>query len=79
MKPTGHVRKLDELGRLVLPIEVRRKLEIAEKDELEICVDGDTVVLRKADPRCAFCGNPDGLNCFKGKLVCGDCIREFKC
>ena len=56
MKSTGVVRKVDELGRIVLPIELRRSLDIAEKDALEIYVDGEQVVLKKYQPACVFCG-----------------------
>ena len=57
MKSTGIVRKVDELGRIVLPIELRRTLDIAEKDALEIYVDGNSVVLKKYQPACVFCGD----------------------
>ena len=55
MKSTGIVRKVDELGRIVLPIEMRRTLDIAEKDALEIYVEGDSIILRKYQPACIFC------------------------
>ena len=55
MKPTGIVRRVDELGRIVLPVELRRALEIAERDTLEIALDGDHIVLRKYQPVCVFC------------------------
>ena len=57
MKSTGIVRKVDELGRVVLPIELRRTLDLAEKDGLEIFVDGSTIILKKYEPACIFCGN----------------------
>ena len=57
MKSTGIVRKVDELGRIVLPIELRRTLDIAEKDSLEIYVDDDSIILRKYQPACIFCDN----------------------
>ena len=71
MKSTGIVRKVDELGRVVLPVELRRALNIAEKDGLEIYVDQDKVVLRKYEPSCAcnFCGSIDSVNDFKGKNI----------
>ena len=68
MKSTGIVRKVDELGRIVLPIELRRTLDIAEKDSLEIYVDGASIVLKKYQPACNF----------KGKNVCPNCIRELQ-
>ena len=55
MKSTGIVRKVDELGRIVLPIEMRRTLDIAEKDALEIYVEGSSVILKKYKPSCIFC------------------------
>ena len=57
MKSTGIVRKVDELGRIVLPIELRRTMGIDVKDALEIYVEGDTIMLRKYEPSCVFCGN----------------------
>ena len=77
MKTTGIVRKVDELGRVVLPIELRRTLEIAEKDPLEIYVEGDSIILRKHSERCIFCGSDADLVEFKGKLVCRNCLEEL--
>ena len=57
MKSTGIIRKIDELGRIVLPIELRRTLDIAERDELEIYLDDDKVVLKKYEPSCIFCNS----------------------
>ena len=73
MKATGIVRKVDELGRIVLPIELRRNLDIAERDELEIYVDGDSVILRKHEAKCIFCGGA-ALYQHQGKNVCADCM-----
>ncbi|HEX2938649.1 MAG TPA: AbrB/MazE/SpoVT family DNA-binding domain-containing protein, partial [Ruminiclostridium sp.] len=70
MKSTGIVRRVDELGRIVLPIELRRTLEISEKDALEIYVDGDSVVLKKYEPSCVFCGNAKDVVNFKGRNIC---------
>lgn len=78
MKSTGIVRKVDELGRVVLPIELRRNLNIAEKDALEIYVDGNSVVLKKYEPDCIFCGNAKDVINFKGKNICKDCLKEMK-
>ncbi len=78
MKSTGIVRKVDELGRIVLPIELRRTLDIAEKDALEIYVDGDTIVLRKYEPACIFCGNTQDVFLFKGRNICPACMKELK-
>ncbi|MBR2742681.1 MAG: AbrB/MazE/SpoVT family DNA-binding domain-containing protein [Clostridia bacterium] len=77
MKSTGIVRKVDELGRIVLPIELRRTLDIAEKDSLEIYVDGNTIILKKYQPGCIFCGNAKNVTNFKNKIVCEDCVKEL--
>lgn len=77
MKSTGIVRKVDELGRVVLPIELRRTLDIAEKDALEIYVDGASIILKKYEPACIFCGNAKNNDIFKGKNVCEDCAKEL--
>ena len=73
MKSTGIVRKVDELGRIVLPIELRRTLNINEKDSLEIFVDNDKIVLQKYEPACIFCGNADDIVNYKGRNVCAEC------
>lgn len=78
MKSTGIVRKVDELGRIVLPIELRRTLDIAEKDSLEIYVDGASIVLKKYQPACIFCDDAKGVINFKGKNVCPHCLKELK-
>ncbi|BBB89975.1 MAG TPA: AbrB/MazE/SpoVT family DNA-binding domain-containing protein [Methylomusa anaerophila] len=74
MKATGIVRKMDELGRVVIPIELRRTFGIEEKDGLEIYVHNDRIILRKYEPACVFCGNADEVINFKGKNVCKDCL-----
>lgn len=73
MKSLGIVRKIDELGRIVVPIETRRLLGIAEKDPLEIYVDNDRIILRKYEPACIFCGSTKGTTEINGKKVCRDC------
>ena len=78
MQSTGVVRKVDELGRIVLPIELRRTLDIAEKDSLEIYVDGEQVILKKYEPSCVFCGECGGIVNFKGKNICESCLKEIK-
>ena len=78
MKSTGIVRKVDELGRIVLPIELRRTLDIAERDALEIYVDGSTVVLNKYCPTCIFCDSSNDISIFRGKNICPKCLRERK-
>ena len=78
MKSTGIVRKVDELGRIVLPIELRRTLDIAEKDALEIYVDGSTIVLKKFRPSCVFCDSSRDLVTYKDKNICPRCLRDRK-
>lgn len=77
MKSTGIVRKVDELGRIVLPIELRRVLDIAERDELEIYMENDRIILQKYEPCCTFCASSLDLVRFKGKNVCQACIRNM--
>lgn len=77
MKSTGIVRKVDELGRIVLPIELRRTLDIAERDELEIYLDDDKVILKKYEPSCVFCGSSCGLVTYHGRNVCMECIENM--
>ena len=78
MKSTGIVRKVDELGRVVLPMELRRTLDIAEKDPLEIYVDGNTIILKKYEPACIFCNNAKDVENYKSKNICQDCLKELK-
>ncbi len=77
MKSTGIVRRIDELGRIVLPIELRNKMDIQNKDSIEIFVDDDKIILKKYVPACLFCGNADDVVMFKGKLVCKHCLAEM--
>ena len=77
MTSTGIVRQIDRLGRLVLPIELRRTLQIEEKDSLEIFVEDNMIVLKKYQPACIFCGNARDVSSFKGKNVCGECRRSL--
>ena len=78
MKATGIVRKVDELGRIVLPIELRRTLDINIKDPLEIFVDGTSIVLKKYTPCCVFCGSDKHVTEFKDKLICAACRKALK-
>lgn len=78
MKATGVVRKVDELGRIVLPIELRRTLNINIKDSLEIFVDGEDIILRPYRPCCIFCGKAKEIKTFMGKKVCSDCIKSIQ-
>lgn len=77
MKATGIVRKVDELGRIVLPIELRRSLDISIKDPLEIYVEGNRIVLKKYAADCVFCGSDANTVPFQGKLICADCRRAL--
>lgn len=78
MKSVGIVRKVDELGRIVLPIELRRTLEIAEHDPMEIYVDGTSVILRKVSAACVFCDGVRDVTEFRGRWVCRRCLGELK-
>ncbi len=78
MKSTGIVRKVDELGRIVLPIELRRTLDIEEKDALEIYVEDDSIILRKYQQSCIFCDSTRDLVNFKGRNVCADCVAKLR-
>lgn len=78
MKPTGDVRKLDELGRIVIPIDVRRTFDIREGTPIEISVDDDRIVLNKFFPRCVFCGiQSTESEAFHGRVVCPSCREEI--
>lgn len=78
MKSTGVVRQLDALGRIVLPIELRRTMDIGIKDTLEIFVNGDEIVLKKYHPTCVFCGDSNEVSNYKGKLICKACLADIK-
>lgn len=78
MKSTGIVRRVDELGRIVLPIELRRNFNINVRDSLEIYVEGDTIVLKKYEPACIFCGEVNNIVNFQGKNVCPKCIADMQ-
>ena len=77
MKSTGIVRKVDELGRIVLPIELRRTLDIAERDEIEIFMENDRIILQKFEPACLFCGSSRNLITYCRKNVCQDCVSKM--
>ncbi|NLL39391.1 MAG: AbrB/MazE/SpoVT family DNA-binding domain-containing protein [Clostridiales bacterium] len=78
MKSTGIVRQMDSLGRIVLPVELRRTLDIAEKDSLEIYVDESSIILKKYQPACIFCDNVRDIVNYKGKNICPECIEKLK-
>ena len=77
MKSTGIVRKVDELGRVVIPIELRRTLGIDLKDALEIYVDEEKIILKKYEPACIFCGSASHVQHFQNKLVCKPCSEAL--
>ncbi|MBR3133904.1 MAG: AbrB/MazE/SpoVT family DNA-binding domain-containing protein [Clostridia bacterium] len=77
MKATGILRKIDGLGRIVIPMEIRNKLNISQNDPLEIHVEGNSIVLRKYEPDCTFCGSSRNVVEYKGKNVCEKCIKEL--
>ena len=78
MKATGIVRRIDELGRVVLPIELRRTMTLEVRDPVEIYMEGDSIVLRKVEAACLFCGGTRQLTEFRGKQICSDCLRQLK-
>ena len=78
MKSTGVVRQLDNLGRVVLPIELRRTMDISVKDPLEVFVDGDDIILRKYQPGCIFCGATEGLLVYRDKSLCPRCVEAIR-
>ncbi len=77
MKSLGIVRKVDELGRIVLPIETRRRLELEPGDGVEIFVEKDRVILKKYEPSCLFCGDADDIVIYKDKRICKNCLAEL--
>ena len=78
MKSTGIVRKIDELGRIVLPSEIRKTFKINEKDSMEIYTENDMIFLRKYEAVCNFCSSSDGLKSYKDKSVCAKCIKNLQ-
>ena len=77
MKSTGIIRRVDELGRVVIPIEIRNQFNIVEKDPIEIYVQGSSIVLKKFEPNCIFCGNTKDLLSYHDKLICADCAKNI--
>lgn len=77
MKSTGIIRRVDELGRVVLPIELRNKFGITEKDPMEIYVDGNSIILKKYEPNCIFCGSSKKLAEYQGKVICQKCAEKI--
>lgn len=77
MKSTGIVRKIDNLGRIVLPSELRKKLNIEIKDAVEIYVSGDSIILKKYFPACVFCGEANDIISYRDKNICSNCLKEI--
>ena len=77
MTYTGIVRRIDSVGRFVLPIELRRTLDIADSDSLEIFIEDNTIILKKYQPACVFCGNARHVQVYKQKNICADCLEDL--
>lgn len=78
MKSTGIVRKIDDLGRLVIPKELRKTMNINPKDPVEVFVEGEKIILKKYEPACVFCGSADDTFEYEGRMVCKECIDEMR-
>ena len=78
MKSTGITRQIDELGRMVLPKELRRAFGIEVKDSLEIFTDGNRIILQKYQPACIFCATADNIVLFKDQRICRTCLAELQ-
>lgn len=78
MKATGIVRRLDDLGRLVLPKELRKTMNVGSGESLEIYVDGDEIILKKYRPGCVFCGEIADVKEFEGEFVCSECAEQLQ-
>lgn len=77
MKSTGIVRRIDDLGRVVLPIELRRVLDLDKDSSLEIYVNEDTIMLKKYQPACIFCGSAENVQTYQGRNICGECRKAI--
>lgn len=78
MKSTGIVRRVDELGRVVIPKELRKTMSIEKKDPMEIYVSDDYIILRKYEPACVFCGEAKNIVVFKNKNICPNCLETMQ-
>lgn len=78
MQYTGYVRQIDAAGRIVVPMDLRNRLGLSEKDSVEFLIEGNALLLRKYQPCCIFCGSYENVVSFKGKNVCGDCAGRIK-
>ncbi len=77
MKSEGVVRNFDELGRIVVPIELRKSLNIGKREAVEISMEDDCILIRKFEPGCCFCGSTDALEVYHGNKVCNKCIKDL--
>lgn len=77
IKNTGMLRKVDELGRVVIPIETRKKFDICEGDRIEVYVESDSIILKKYERTCVFCENTKNLKSYKNKLICKKCLEKI--
>ena len=77
MKTVGSVRHIDPLGRIVIPKDMRNRLEIEEGDSLEMILDDNTIVIRKYNPACILCGNTKDIVTFRGKNFCPNCVKDM--
>ena len=77
MKNIGIVRKIDELGRVVIPMEIRHSLNIHEKDSLSISVNAGSIILTKKEDACVFCGKKEKLTMFENKFICENCKEKI--
>ena len=78
MGTSGIVRRLDELGRIVLPMELRKTLDLKVRDSIEITADKGSIILKKYSPACVFCGKDNKIANFKDKNICSKCLQEIK-
>lgn len=77
MKSTGIIRRVDELGRVVIPIEIRNQFHIAERDPMEVYVEGSSIILKKFEETCIFCDNKENLLKYNNKLICKKCSEKI--
>lgn len=77
MKATGIIRRVDELGRVVIPIEIRNQFDIVEKDQIEVYVDDSSIILKKYEPNCIFCGSTKKIVTYSDKLICSKCAEKI--
>ncbi len=77
MKSIGIIRRIDSFGRVVLPMELRRLMDLDQDSAVELYVDGDNIVLHKYNPACIFCGSFDSIKSFEGKIICEECAKRI--